>query len=169
MNGCLMTWRRIATRVTSSETDSGVASQLAHRRAHVRGALTSVFRLGRRRGRAPWLATIFVEEHRGERVWVTEDACPNKRSAMCWIETELNARRQEVVRGTEEQWRYVATLEKFSPPPEVTAYLGSPDTPIDWVHSDIVPDRVSPGKLDPVDRGDHESCTRRVMCRRAAR
>jgi hypothetical protein len=60
---------------------------------------------------------------------------------MRWIETELNARRQEVVRGTEEQWRYVATLEKFPPPPEVTAYLGSPDTPINWIYSDILPDR----------------------------
>jgi hypothetical protein len=53
-----------------------------------------------------YLATLYVENHRGDRVWVTERVCQDRHSGTRWIETELNARRQEVTLGTQEDWRY---------------------------------------------------------------
>jgi hypothetical protein len=53
----------------------------------------------------------------------------------------LNARRQAVTPGAAQGWHYVATFDKFHPPPMITAYLRGPDTPIEWVYSDIGPRR----------------------------
>jgi hypothetical protein len=85
-----------------------------------------------------YLATLYVEDHRGDRVWVTEQACQERHEGISWMETELNARRQAVAPGAAEGWHYVATFDKFHPPPMATAYLRGPDTPIEWACSDVV-------------------------------
>jgi hypothetical protein len=85
-----------------------------------------------------YLATLYVEDHRGDRVWVTEQVSQNRPSGISWMKTELNARRQAVAPGAAEGWHYVATFNTFPPPPITTASLRGPDTPIEWVRSDIV-------------------------------
>jgi hypothetical protein len=88
-----------------------------------------------------YLATLYVEDRCGDQVWVTEQICRNSHDGTRWIERELNARRQAVTPGAAEGWHYVATFEEFHPPPMVTAYLRGPDTPIEWIYSDIGPRR----------------------------
>jgi hypothetical protein len=92
-----------------------------------------------------YLATLYIEDHHGDQVWVTEQACPDQPSGISWIETQLNARRQAVAPGPREGWHYVATFGEFPPPPITTAYLRGPDTPIEWSCSDAVR-RTSGGK-----------------------
>jgi hypothetical protein len=95
-----------------------------------------------------YLATVYIEDRCGDQVWVTEQICRNSHHGTHWIETELNARRQAVAPGAAQGWHYVATFDKLHPPPMVTAYLRGPDTPIEWVYSDIDPRR----RAHPVTR-----------------
>jgi hypothetical protein len=92
-----------------------------------------------------YLATLYVEDRRGDRVWVTEQVCQDRPSGTRWMEAELNARRQAVAPGAQEGWHYVATFGEFPPPPMTIAYLRGPDTPIEWACSDAVR-RASGGK-----------------------
>jgi hypothetical protein len=64
-----------------------------------------------------YLATVYVEDRCGDQVWVTERICRNSHDGTCWIETELNARRQAVAPGAAQGWHYVATFGEFPPPP----------------------------------------------------
>jgi len=75
---------------------------------------------------------VFVADHRGERDYLTEHSGWSKRAALRWIEDDLAARRGEAPLGGAEGCYYVATLDKFPPPPKATAYLFAPDQPIRW-------------------------------------
>jgi hypothetical protein len=83
-----------------------------------------------------YLATLYIEDHHGDQVWVTEQACQNRHDGISWIETQLNARRQAVAPGAAQGWYYMATFDKFPTPPITTASLRGPDTPIEWACPD---------------------------------
>jgi hypothetical protein len=101
-------------------------------RVQIEEALTSVSRRWRWRWSAGWLATVFVVDPHGEHCYVTEHSGWSRRATRRWIEQELNTRRDEAPFGGAQGWYYVATLERFPPPPKATAYLFAPDGSIFW-------------------------------------
>jgi hypothetical protein len=115
MNVCRVTPRKIAHWAANSETD---ANWIVSCLAQIDTVLTSVSRRWRRRWCAGWLATVFVADHRGERDYLTEHSGWSKRAALRWIEDDLAARRGEAPLGGAEGCYYVATLDKFPPPPQ---------------------------------------------------
>jgi len=123
--------RHSSTRAANPDTGWPM-TWITPRTAQINTALTSLSRRWRQRWRAGWLATVFIADQRGERDYLTEHSDWSKRTAIRWIEQDLNARRDEAPLGGPDGWHYVATLARFPPLPKATAYLFTPDQPIRW-------------------------------------